>query len=57
MKNGGKEKKEEIGNNLSCIDAEEFAAMGLRTGQKRSKKEHQTEAPPKKNKKRENDDR
>lgn len=57
MKNGEKEKKEEIGNNLSCIDAEEFAAMGLRTGQKRSKKEYQTEAPPKKNKKRENDDR
>ncbi|XP_043787839.1 ribonuclease P protein subunit p25-like protein isoform X2 [Apis laboriosa] len=56
IKNGGKEKKEEISNNLSCIDAEEFAAMGLRTGQKRSKKEHQTEAPPKKNKKRENDD-
>lgn len=47
----------EAGSGMTCIDAEEFAAMGLRTGQKRPKKEQQTEAPPKKNKKRGNDDR
>ncbi|XP_076674132.1 ribonuclease P protein subunit Rpp25 isoform X1 [Andrena cerasifolii] len=49
--------RQEAGSGMTCIDAEEFAAMGLRTGQKRPKKEQQTEAPPKKNKKRENDDR
>ncbi|CAD1470517.1 unnamed protein product, partial [Heterotrigona itama] len=49
MKNESKSKKQEAGNNVTRIDAEEFAAMGLRTGQKRSKKEQQqTEAPPKK---------
>lgn len=57
MKNESKSKKQEAGNNVTHIDAQEFTAMGLRTGQKRSKKEQQTEAPPKKNKKRENDDR
>ncbi|KOC70867.1 Ribonuclease P protein subunit p25-like protein [Habropoda laboriosa] len=57
MRNGGKGKNQEAGSNATCIDAEEFAAMGLRTGQKRPKKEQQTEAPPRKNKKRGKDDR
>ncbi|KZC13243.1 PREDICTED: ribonuclease P protein subunit p25-like protein [Dufourea novaeangliae] len=56
-KNGKKGGSKEAGSNVTCIDAEEFAAMGLRTGQKRPKKEQQTEAPPKKNKKRRNDNR
>ncbi|CAK9812530.1 Ribonuclease P protein subunit p25-like protein [Anthophora quadrimaculata] len=56
-KNGGKGRNQETGSNPTCIDAEEFAAMGLRTGQKRPKKEQQTEAPPKKNKKRGKDNR
>ncbi|XP_034182543.1 ribonuclease P protein subunit Rpp25 [Osmia lignaria lignaria] len=51
VKNNKKDRRQEAGN-MSCIDAEEFAAMGLRTGQKRPKKEQQAEAPPKKNKKR-----
>ncbi|XP_078045343.1 ribonuclease P protein subunit Rpp25 [Augochlora pura] len=38
-KNGG----QEAGSNVTCIDAEEFAAMGLRTGKKRSKKENQAD--------------
>lgn len=50
-----KNTRQEAGN-TSCIDAEEFAAMGLRTGQKRPKREQQTEAPPKKNKRREKDE-
>ncbi|CAL7947700.1 unnamed protein product [Xylocopa violacea] len=57
MKNGKKDRRQEAGSSASCIDTEEFAAMGLRTGQKRPKKEQQTEAPPKKNKKGGNDDR
>lgn len=56
-KNGRKGKKRDTGNNVTCIDAEEFAAMGLRTGQKRPKKEQQTEAPRKKSKKKGNGDR
>lgn len=36
---------------ITSIDAEKFAAMGLRTGQKRPKREQQSLAPPKKNKK------
>ncbi|KOX68435.1 Ribonuclease P protein subunit p25-like protein [Melipona quadrifasciata] len=51
MKNESTSKKQEAGNNVTRIDAEEFAAMGLRTGQKRSKKEQQTEAPPKRRRK------
>lgn len=54
-KNKRKYVRQEAGN-TSCIDAEEFAAMGLRTGQKRPKKEQQAEAPPKKNKRREKDE-
>ncbi|KAG7196503.1 hypothetical protein KM043_018512 [Ampulex compressa] len=45
-----------VTDNVTCINAEEFAAMGLRTGQKRSKKEQQTETPPKKNKRTATDD-
>ncbi|XP_076160873.1 ribonuclease P protein subunit p25-like protein isoform X2 [Ptiloglossa arizonensis] len=52
-----KDRRQEAGGNVTCIDAEEFAAMGLRTGQKRPKKEQQTEAPPRKSKKRGNNDR
>ncbi|XP_053988757.1 ribonuclease P protein subunit p25-like protein [Hylaeus volcanicus] len=52
MKNKKKGRKQEAGGgNVTCIDAEEFAAMGLRTGQKRPKKEQQTGMPPRKSKK------
>ncbi|XP_043258503.1 ribonuclease P protein subunit p25-like protein [Colletes gigas] len=57
MKNTRKGRGHEAGGNVTCIDAEEFAAMGLRIGQKRPKKEQQAEAPPRKNKKRRNNDR
>ncbi|XP_076755802.1 ribonuclease P protein subunit Rpp25 [Xylocopa sonorina] len=57
MKNEKKDRRQEAGSSASCIDTEEFAAMGLRTGQKRPKKEQQAEAPSKKNKKGRNDDR
>lgn len=53
-------KKQEAGSNVTRVDAGEFAAMGLRTGQKRPKKEQtkgKTEAPPKKSRKRANDGR
>nr|XP_033321906.1 uncharacterized protein LOC117218016 isoform X1 [Megalopta genalis] len=54
IKNGKKGGRQEAGSNVTCIDAEEFAVMGLRAGKKRPKKENQAEAPPKKNKKRKN---
>lgn len=43
------------GSGMSSIDADKFAAMGLRTGQKRPKRDQQVVAPPKKNKKRDDD--
>ncbi|XP_003394231.2 ribonuclease P protein subunit p25-like protein [Bombus terrestris] len=60
MKNECKGKKQEAGSNVTRVDAGEFAAMGLRTGQKRPKKEQtkgQTGTPPKKSRKRANDGR
>lgn len=54
--NSKRSSRHEAGGNVTCIDAEEFAAMGLRTGQKRPKKEQQVEAPPKKNKRKEKGD-
>ncbi|XP_060813047.1 ribonuclease P protein subunit p25-like protein [Bombus pascuorum] len=57
-KNECKDKKQEAGSNVTRVDAEQFAAMGLKAGQKRPKKEQtkgQTEAPPKKSRKRAND--
>ncbi|XP_050471947.1 ribonuclease P protein subunit p25-like protein [Bombus huntii] len=60
MKNECKGKKQEAGSNVTRVDAGEFAAMGLKAGQKRPKKEQtkgQTEAPPKKSRKRANDGR
>lgn len=56
-KNTGKDGKQEVSGGMTSIDAEEFAAMGLRTGQKRPKKGQQAQAPPKKNKKRGDDNR
>ncbi|XP_017882328.1 ribonuclease P protein subunit p25-like protein [Ceratina calcarata] len=50
-KNEGRGGRQKAGSNMTSIDTEEFMAMGLRTGQKRPKKEQQTEAPTKKNKK------
>ena len=47
-------KKQQQGNDngkLTSFAAEEFTEMGLRTGQKRSRKEQHTEAPLKKKKK------
>lgn len=38
---------------ITSLAAEEFASMGLRTGQKRSRRENHTEMPSKKNKKKE----
>ncbi|XP_076653946.1 ribonuclease P protein subunit Rpp25 isoform X2 [Halictus rubicundus] len=55
IKNGKKGERQEAGSNVTCIDAEEFAVMGLKTGQKRPKKEPQTGALSKKTKKRKND--
>ncbi|XP_076279373.1 ribonuclease P protein subunit Rpp25 [Lasioglossum baleicum] len=55
IKNGKKKESQEAGSNVTCIDTEEFAVMGLRTGQKRPKKEQQMGASSKKTKKRKND--
>ena len=38
-------------NRMSNINAEEFAAMGLRTGQKRPRRDNEAATPIKKNKK------
>lgn len=54
-KNKGENGRQKAG--MTCIDTEEFAVMGLRTGQKRPKKEQQTETPSKRNRKSRNDDR
>ncbi|XP_071857011.1 ribonuclease P protein subunit Rpp25 [Bombus fervidus] len=57
-KNECKDKKQEAGSNVTRVDAGQFAAMGLKVGQKRPKKEQtkgQTEAPPKKSRKIAND--
>ncbi|XP_076232435.1 ribonuclease P protein subunit Rpp25 [Calliopsis andreniformis] len=55
-KNAKEGAKQEASSSVTSIDAEEFAAMGLRTGQKRPKKEQRAEVPSKKNKKRRNAD-
>ncbi|XP_031841028.2 ribonuclease P protein subunit Rpp25 isoform X1 [Nomia melanderi] len=57
VKDGKKGGGQEAGGNVTCIDAEEFAVMGLRTGQKRPKKEQQAGTTSKKSKKRKNDNR
>ena len=64
LKNGGPEEslKEEQqqgsgSGKLMNSTAEEFAEMGLSTGQKRSRKEQHTEAPLKKKKKKKSDNR
>lgn len=46
------EYRQDANTRMSNITAEEFAAMGLRTGQKRHRRDNQAATPTKKNKKR-----